>query len=116
MKATVLDSYAVISYLQQQEGYEEVSAILDECISKEREVYLCAINWGEVIYQAFRKGGKDRATLAEDAMKALPIQIVEVNQELTHAAAELKAFNKMSFADCFAAALAIKKEVRTGHR
>src|ERR1039458_2640677 len=104
MKAKVLDSYDVISYLQQQEGYEEVSAILDECISKEREVYLCVINWGEVIYQGFRKGGKDRATLAEDAMKALPIQIVEVNQELTHAAAELKAFNKMSFADCFAAA------------
>jgi ribonuclease VapC len=118
MKATVLDSYAVISYLQQQDGYEEVSAILDECISKEREVYLCVINWGEVIYQAFRKGGKDRAMLAEDAMKALPIQIVEVNQELTHAAVELKAFYKMSFADCFAAALAIKKkcELVTGDK
>jgi ribonuclease VapC len=51
-------------------------------------------------------------------MKALPIQIVEVNQELTHAAVELKAFYKMSFADCFAAALAIKKkcELVTGDK
>ncbi|MCL4511760.1 MAG: type II toxin-antitoxin system VapC family toxin [Bacteroidetes bacterium] len=110
MKTTVLDSYAVISYLQQQEGYQEVATIFDECAAKDREVFLSIINWGEVIYQAIRRGGETRAKLAEDAMAALPIQLVEANKELTHQAAVLKASNKMSYADCFAAALAVKKK------
>ena len=118
MKATVIDSYAMISYLQQQEGYEAVSAIFEECIAKDREAFMCIVNWGEVIYQALRRGGEARAKLAEDAMRALPIQLVEANKELTLQAAHFKAFNKMSFADCYAAALAMKKkcELLTGDK
>jgi ribonuclease VapC len=118
MKTTVLDSYAVISYLQQQEGYEEVAAVFEECVTKDREVFMCIVNWGEVIYQALRRGGETRAKLAEDSIRALPIQLVEVNKELTLQAAHLKAFNKMSFADCYAAALAMKRkcELLTGDK
>ena len=110
MKTTVLDSYAMISYLQQQEGYQEVAAIIDECTAKDSEMFFCVVNWGEVIYQAIRRGGETRAKLAEDIMSTLPIQLVEADKELTHQAAILKASNKMSYADCFAAALAMKKK------
>jgi len=110
MKTTVLDSYALISYLQQQEGYEDVAAIFDECAANDREIFFCIVNWGEVIYQAIRRGGEARAKLAEDTMSTLPIQLVEANKELTHQAAVLKASHKMSYADCFAAALAMKKK------
>jgi len=118
MKATVLDSYAVITYLQKQQGYEDVAMIFEECVSKDREVFLCIVNWGEVIYQALRTGGEERAELAEDIMRALPINLVEANKELTLQAARLKAFNKMSYADCYAAALAMKKkcELMTGDK
>jgi len=118
MKATVLDSYAVITYLQKQQGYEDVAMIFEECVSKDREVFLCIVNWGEVIYQALRTGGEERAQLAEDIMRALPINLVEANKELTLQAARLKAFNKMSYADCYAAALAMKKkcELMTGDK
>ncbi|MFZ1978416.1 MAG: type II toxin-antitoxin system VapC family toxin [Bacteroidota bacterium] len=118
MKMTVLDSYAVISYLQQQEGYKEVAAVFEECVIKDREAFMCIVNWGEVIYHALRKGGETRAKLAEDSMRALPIQLVEVDKELTLQAAHFKAFHKMSFADCYAAALAVKKkcEILTGDK
>jgi predicted nucleic acid-binding protein len=118
MKATVIDSYAMISYLQQQEGYEAVSSVFEECIAKDREAFMCIVNWGEVVYQALRRGGETRAKLAEDAMRAIPIQLIEANKELTLQAAHFKAFNKMSFADCFAAALAMKKkcELLTGDK
>jgi ribonuclease VapC len=106
MKISVLDSYAVISYLQQQEGYEEVAAVFEECVTKDREAFMCIVNWGEVIYQALRRGGETRAKLAEDSIRALPIQLVELTLQATH----LKAFNKMSFADCYAAALAMKRK------
>lgn len=118
MKAAVLDSYALIAFLEREDGYEDVAAIFEECVAKDREVFICVVNWGEVLYHGYRSGGEKMAQLAEDAMRALPLQIVEANKELTHLAAELKAFNKMSFADCFAAALAIRKkcELVTGDR
>jgi ribonuclease VapC len=118
MKAVVLDSYAMISYLQKQEGYDKVAAIFDECVTKDHEAFMSIVNWGEVIYQALRSGGETRAKLAEDTMRALPVQLIEANKELTLQAAHLKAFNKMSYADCFAAALAIKKkcELVTGDK
>lgn len=118
MKATVLDSYAVITYLQRQAGYEAVAAIFDECVTKDREVFLCIVNWGEVIYRALRTGGEKRARLAEDILNALPINLIEANRELTYQAARIKAFNKMSYADCFATALAMKNkcELMTGDK
>lgn len=118
MKATVLDSYAVIAFLEREEGYDEVAEVFEECVAKDREVFLCVVNWGEVIYHALRNGGERMAQLAEDSMKALPIQIVEANKDLTLQAAHLKATNKMSYADCYAAALAVKKrcEIVTGDK
>ena len=118
MKATVLDSYALISYLEREEGYEEVAKVFDESVARDREVYVCVVNWGEVIYHALRAGGEKAARLAEDAMRALPMEVVEANKDLALQAAHLKAFNKMSYADCFAAGLAIKKkcELVTGDK
>jgi len=118
MKATVLDSYAVITYLQRQPGYDEVAQLFEECTVKGREVFLCVVNWGEVIYHALRKGGEQKAQLAEDVMRAIPITVIDANKELTLQAAKLKAVHKMSYADCFAAALAMKKtcELMTGDK
>jgi predicted nucleic acid-binding protein len=118
MKATVLDSYALITYLQRQPGYEEVAQLFEECTAKDREVFLCVVNWGEVIYHALRKGGEQKAQLAEDVMRAIPVTVVEANKDLTLQAAKLKAVHKMSYADCFAAALAMKRkcELVTGDK
>ena len=118
MKAAVLDSFALIAYLEKEPGYEQVAALFDECVAKNREVFLCIVNWGEVIHHALRSGGERTARLAEDAIRALPIQLVDVDREITRQAAHLKASNKMSYADCFAAAVAIrtKCELETGDR
>jgi predicted nucleic acid-binding protein len=118
MKAAVLDSYALISYLDREEGYKEVAKLFEECVAKNREVFVCIVNWGEVIYHALRVGGDKGGQLAEDAMRALPIQLVEANKDLTLQTARLKAVNKMSYGDCYAAALAIKKkcEIATGDK
>ena len=118
MKAAVLDSYALISYLDKEPGYDEVAILFKESVEKDREVFVCVVNWGEVIYHALRTGGENTAKLAEDAMGVLPHQIVEANKDLTLQAAHLKANHKMSYADCFAAALAMKKkcELVTGDK
>jgi predicted nucleic acid-binding protein len=118
MKAAVLDSYAIIAFLQRQPGYEEVAKLFEECTAKDRELFVCVVNWGEVIYHALRTGGEQKAQLAEEVMRAIPITVLDANQEITLQAARFKAFLKMSYADCFAAALAMKKkcELVTGDK
>lgn len=48
MKATVLDSFALIAYLDKEHGYDEIAKLFEECITKDRTMYVCVINWGEV--------------------------------------------------------------------
>jgi predicted nucleic acid-binding protein len=118
MKAAVLDSYAIITFLQRQPGYEEVAKLFEECTAKDRELFVCVVNWGEVIYHALRTGGEQKAQLAEEVMRAIPVTVVDATREITLQAARFKAFLKMSYADCFAAALAMKKkcELVTGDK
>ena len=118
MKAAVLDSYAIITFLQRQPGYEEVAKLFEECTAKDRELFVCVVNWGEVIYHALRAGGEEKAQLAEEVMRAIPITVLDANREIALQAARFKAVLKMSYADCFAAALAMKKkcELVTGDK
>ena len=110
MKPVVLDSYALIAYLNKEEGYSAVSEIFEKCSAADEYALMCVVNLGEVYYHALRVGGEQKAKLFLEIVKALPIDIVEANINLTLIAAEIKAFNKMSYADAYAAALAkIKK-------
>ena len=118
MKNVVLDSYAIITFLEQEKGHEIVSSIFDECIAHDQRAAICVVNWGEVYYMVLREAGEKGATLALDTMRALPLEIVDVNQELTLQAGKFKAHHKMSYAEAFAAALAKarKAELVTGDK
>ena len=69
------------------------------------EAFLCVINYGEIYYHFLRAGGNNIGETILEAIRTLPIKIIEANIELTLSAGRIKAFNKMSYADCFAAAL-----------
>lgn len=106
MKSVVLDSYALISYLNKEQGYDKVAEIFEKCVDEDEYSLMCVVNFGEVYYHALRVGGEQKAKLVLEIVKALPIEIVEANINLTLQAAEYKAYNKMSYADAYAAALA----------
>jgi len=106
LKRIVLDSYAVISYLNAESGASKVSEIFSDCISENQKALLCVVNLGEVYYHALRVSDEKKAQFVIEVIKALPIEIVEADVNLTLRAAKYKAFNKMSYADAFAAALA----------
>ncbi len=110
MKPVVLDSYALIAFLNKEDGYDRVSEIFEKCTEFDVEALICVVNLGEVYYHALRVGGEQKAKFFLEVVKALPINVVEANINLTLMAAEIKAFNKMSFADAFAAALAKLKK------
>jgi predicted nucleic acid-binding protein len=118
MKGLVLDSYSLIVFLEKEKGYEAVVDLFEKSIEQERDIYLCIVNWGEVIYHFLHAGGESAANIAQEAITALPIRIIDADKELSLTAARIKAANKLSYADAFAAALAkLKKaELVTGDR
>jgi predicted nucleic acid-binding protein len=112
MKRYVLDSYALIAYSRGEKGAEDVAEIIDSGLSERAELYICVINWGEVYYITLRNFDLKRAELFKETIARYPITIVEADKELTLQAAQYKAYNKISYADAFAAALARLKKAQ----
>src|SRR3990167_5720530 len=118
MKRYVLDSYALIAYFEGEKGAKAVAGIFKDALADKAEEFLCVVNWGEMYYIALREGGDDKAELYRSTLAKYPITIIEANKELTLQAARYKAFQKISYADAYAAALAKlrKAELVTGDK
>lgn len=120
MKAAVrvLDSYSLLAYIEGEAGAETMIEIFRVARDSGRSLFLSVVNWGEVYYITMREAGHERADEVAHLIATLPIQIVPADLDLTRPAAELKSKHRMSYADCFAAALARqrKAELVTGDR
>ncbi len=106
----VLDSYALLVLFKQQEGWEEVKRLLDEAEQTKQKLQMSLINWGEVLYISLVSSGKERMEATERIINFFPISIIPPDQTITRLAAEFKATGGISYADCFAAALAIEED------
>ena len=118
MKAAprVLDSHSLIAYLENETGVEKMIELLQVARDSGKTLLLSVVNWGEVYYITLREANRERAEAVAHLISTLPIQVVPVDLDLTKQAAEFKAFKRMSYGDCFAAALAKlrKAELVTG--
>lgn len=112
----VLDSHSLIAYLENETGVEKMIELLQVARDSGKTLLLSVVNWGEVYYITLREAGRERAEAVAHLISTLPIQVVPIDLELTKQAAEFKAFKRMSYGDCFAAALAKlrKAELVTG--
>jgi predicted nucleic acid-binding protein len=102
----VLDAYSLIAYFENEKGADEMIELLKGAGDSGQDLLLSVVNWGEVYYITLREAGEKKAMDVEKAIGNLPISIVGVDLELARRAAQFKARNRMSYADCFAAALA----------
>ncbi len=114
----VLDTYSLLAYFEGEAGKETMIEVFRSARDSGRDLFLSAVNWGEVFYITLREEGRKRADEVAHLISTLPIQVIAADLELTKQAAEFKAAKKMSYADCFAAALAkLKKaELVTGDK
>ncbi|MDH4257734.1 MAG: type II toxin-antitoxin system VapC family toxin, partial [Candidatus Aminicenantes bacterium] len=87
-------------------------------LEKNNYLLMTSVNYGEVYYIVLRECGQNKADEIERIIKTLPIEIVDVGIQLAKEAASIKAIKKISYADCFAAALAKthKGEIITGNK
>ena len=115
-KAYVLDSWAVIAYLEDEPSAEQVEELIATAHEEQIPIYMSVVNVGEVWYTLAREVSEEEANTGIKMLSDLRIQFENVDWELTMEAARFKSQNKMSYADAFAAALAkVKKaELVTG--
>jgi predicted nucleic acid-binding protein len=110
MKKIVFDTHALITFFRKETKYEMIKNLLVKVANNELESFMCSVNVGELYYMMIRKGNTGMANDAVAALKLFPIHFTDA--DFTHCleAAALKAKYKLSYADAFAAALAIKKD------
>jgi predicted nucleic acid-binding protein len=106
MQTYVLDAFALLSWLKKEPGADRIVSLLRQASKGQVKILMCVINLGEVIYRTLRQYGQERRQEVLVLTQALAIEFVDVDRSLALAAAELKGVHRMSYADCFAAALA----------
>jgi len=102
----VLDAFAMLVLLKEEEGYNIVKGLLDEAELGRVKLFLTEINWGEVYYAITKKHGEMAGKRALTLMEFLPLNFVVTTRELVLAAARIKARFPVSYADTFAIAAA----------
>jgi predicted nucleic acid-binding protein len=107
--AFLLDSYALLAYLNDEPGKERVQEILDLAKNHRCSLAMSLINLGEVLYISERARGLPAAQTVQALVESLPLELLEVSRDLILDAAHIKANHLISYADAFAVASAIRE-------
>ena len=117
-KALVLDSWAALAYLGGEASSQEIADLIANAHEERMPMYMSTINAGEVWYILAREISEARADEAVADLTGLGVELIDADWPLARTAGTFKARHKMSYADCFAAALAKdrKSDLVTGDK
>jgi len=109
-KAYVLDTWAVIAYLEGGPSAPQIADLIAGAHEEGITLYMTVVNVGEIWYTIEQEISEEDANASVKELRDLRIQFENVDWELTREAARFKSQHKMSYADCYAAALAKSKK------
>jgi len=114
----LLDSYAVMALAKREPGFEKVKTNLQHARKTGQPVLMNEINIGEVYYSLAREWSLEQADRFLSAFLLLPVERVHNSYEDILEAARIKARFRLSFADAFAVATALRSKavILTGDR
>ena len=117
-KAIVLDSWAVMAYLEDENSAQKVADLIGDAHEHGIPLLMSVVNAGEVWYILAREVSEAEADKAVHELRQLGIEFQDVDMKLARLAGGFKVKHRMSYADCFAAALAQehKAELVTGDK
>src|SRR5215216_6321408 len=118
MTEKILDAFAIMTFLHDEPGAQIVEDLILGAQESKVQLAVCVVNLGEVYYSISRSMSSENAESYVQQIQSMPIEIVNVDWALTRQAALYKTKVNISYADCFAAALAKlrKGEVVTGDK
>jgi predicted nucleic acid-binding protein len=111
-RAVVLDAWAVMAYLEDEPAGEKVADIIADAHENNTPLLMTVVNLGEVWYIIAREASEPEADRCEKELRQLGIEFVDADWTLTQQAARYKSQHRMSYADCFAAALAKQRKAQ----
>ena len=103
MSAYVLDSFAAIAVHWNEPGAPRVRQLFN---TSTHQFWMSVINLGEMYYRIAREEDAQSAEQALTWLARERVTYVEADRALAMAAARLKSQYALSYADCFAAAVA----------
>ncbi len=107
----VFDSWALLALLQNQPAAQAVRSLISKAHVSHAPLWISLVNLGEVWYIVTRRNSANLADEKIREIRGLGFTVKEVDWPLTIQAARFKAEHPLSYADCFAAALAKQRDV-----
>ncbi len=105
-KAIVLDSWPVMAYLEDEPSAGKIGTMIADAQDDGTQLLMSVVNAGEVWYTLARRRSTKDADETLVWLREVGVRIVNADWDLTNIAAAFKARGNISYADCFAAALA----------
>jgi len=106
----VLDANALVGYFEDRTIVaDKVEQLLQSALSRDLPLLISAVNWGEVFYIEWKCQGESGAREAAARLNELPIAVIPADVDRATRAATLKQKHNLSYADAFAAELAIER-------
>jgi len=107
MTVFVLDSSAVLRFIDREAGAVRVKEIFRSCARGQDEACISAVQWGEVAGKLRRRLGVSAQKRILQSITQLESSIISATADRAVRAAELKVDRKIAYADAFAIELAM---------
>jgi ribonuclease VapC len=114
----VLDSWPVLAVFADQRGAARAEQVIEGALRARRRAVISVVNAGEIWYALLKRRTREDAERALERLYKMRVELVPVDWMIARQAAEYKARGGISYADCFAAALAkrVGGKLLTGDR
>ena len=107
MTVFVLDSSALIRYIDSEAGADRVNVVLKAGVAGDATVCISAVQWGEIAGNLRKRSGALQQERILSSILPSEAQIVPVSGARAVRAAEIKVDRKISYADAIALELAM---------
>ena len=112
----VLDTSAILTLTDEEEGADEVEDILDTARADACLIEVCSISLMELSYITLQEQGEDAAAQLVALVKSWPVIWVYPDEKMLLQAAKLKAFHRLSLPDALIAAVAKLHDATLVHK
>jgi len=102
----VLDSSALLRYLDDEAGSARVAEIIKDHMAGRCEAVICSLHWGEVAGQICKRRGAPTMELVLSRLEAFGFEVVPASADRAVRAALIKLKRRMPYVDAFGLELA----------
>jgi len=102
----VLDSSAILRYLNGEAGSDRVAEIIKGHMAGRCEAVICSLHWGEIAGQICKRRGAPAMELVLSRLSAFGFEVVPADAERAVRAALIKVKRQIPYVDAFGVELA----------